>query len=162
MKMIKCKQAETGSDCGKTICCFNCDEKDSCENVCGVLDDLKEADVDSPLNENGCDDAYEVNEENANQVFESNSTAVIQAITDIVTQKKELEEKEKIMREQLEKSMGDYGVKKFENEQLSVTYVEATTRASIDSKALKKDLPDIAAKYTKISPVKASIKITVK
>lgn len=160
--MIKCRQAEAGSDCGKSICCFNCEEKDTCKGVCGVLDDLIVDNIESPLDENGCEDAYEVNEENAIQVFENKTAVVIQAITDIVTQKKALEEKEEIMREKLKKAMGDYGVKKFDNNQLTITYVEATTRASIDSKTLKKELPDVAAKYTKVSDVKASIKITVK
>nr|WP_308742075.1 hypothetical protein [uncultured Anaerocolumna sp.] len=160
--MIKCKQAEESSDCGKTICCFNCEEKNTCKSVCGVLDDLKKDGVESPLDKDGCDDAFEVNEENAVQVFENKAALIIQAITDIVTQKKVLEEKEAIMREKIEKAMGDYGVNKFENDQLSITYVKATTRAIIDSKSLKKDLPDIAAKYTKVSNVKASIKISVK
>lgn len=157
--MIKCKVAiDDLPKCGKTICCFVCDKKETCEDVCGVLEDLDKEQ--STLG--NCEDAFEEEEPTEVVPFENKAAAVIQGITDIVTQKKALEEQEVSLREQLEKAMSEYGVKKFENEQLSITYVDATTRSSIDSKALKKDLPEIAEKYSKVSNVKASIKITVK
>lgn len=155
--MIKCKDAmDALPKCGKTICCFVCEEKETCEDMCGLLMDLDREQ--SPLG--NCDAAVE--DQTGIQVFESNAAAVIQGITDIMTQKKALEDSEKALREQLEKAMNECGVKKFENELLSITYVGATTRTSIDSKALKKDLPEIAEKYSKVSNVKSSIKITVK
>ena len=43
-----------------------------------------------------------------------------------------------------------------------ITRVAATTRESLDSKSLKADNPDLYAKYLKISPVKESLKITVR
>ena len=58
--------------------------------------------------------------------------------------------------------MEKYGVKKFETDEVTFTYVAPTTRNTIDSKALKAEQPDIAALYTKTSNVKASVKITVK
>ena len=58
--------------------------------------------------------------------------------------------------------MDKYGVKKFENDILKITYVEPTTRETIDSKKLKAELPAVAAKYTKISQVKGSVRIEVK
>jgi hypothetical protein len=66
------------------------------------------------------------------------------------------------MREKLLEAMEQYGVKTFENDMLSVTYVAPTTRTTIDSTKLKKDMPEIAEKYQKVSDIKASIKITVK
>lgn len=65
--------------------------------------------------------------------------------------------KEKILAE-----MRDKGIKKFDNGEVSITYIEPTTRETIDTKALKSDLPEIAEKYKKISNVKDSIKITIK
>lgn len=43
-----------------------------------------------------------------------------------------------------------------------ITRVAATTRESLDSKALKADQPELYAKYVKSSPVKESLKITVR
>lgn len=58
--------------------------------------------------------------------------------------------------------MGQFGIKSFENDILKVTYVAPTTKTTIDSKALKKDKPDVYKKYAKTSNVKASVRITVK
>lgn len=153
--MIKCRLAlENLPECGKDICCYVCGEIATCISACGHLDELNVP----PLG--NCEDAVE--DQTGIQVFESNAAAVIKGIADIVKQKRALEEQESALREQLEKAMNEYGVKKFENELLSITYVGATTRTSIDSKALKKDLPEIAEKYSKVSNVKSSIKIAVK
>lgn len=54
--------------------------------------------------------------------------------------------------------MEDYEMKQFENNQGLLTYVSPTIRTSIDGKALKKDLPDVAAKYSKTSVVNAQVK----
>lgn len=40
-----------------------------------------------------------------------------------------------------------------------LTYVSPTTRNSIDSKKLKEEEPELVKKYTKISQVKASVRI---
>ena len=58
--------------------------------------------------------------------------------------------------------MRDKGIKKFDNGEVSITYIEPTNRETIDTKALKADLPEIAEKYKKISSVKDSIKINIK
>lgn len=154
--MVICKEAmENLPKCGKEICCYVCKERETCEDACAVLTC---SDGNIPIDK--CVDAVE--DQTGIQVFESNAAAVIKGIADIVKQKKLLEEQEASLREQLEKAMNECGVKKFENELLSITYVDATTRTSLDSKALKKDLPEIAEKYSKVSNVKSSIKITVK
>ena len=80
----------------------------------------------------------------------------------IVITARRYEEQEKEMRVQLMAAMEKYGVKSFENEDVKFTYVAATTRTTIDSTKLKKELPDVAAKYSKTSNVSASVKITVK
>ena len=72
------------------------------------------------------------------------------------------EEKEKEVRAALEAAMGQFGIKSFENDILKVTYVAPTKKTTIDSKALKKDHPDVYEKYAKTSDVKASVRITVK
>ena len=90
------------------------------------------------------------------------AAAVIKVIADLTLQKKQIEDQEKAMREKLREVMEKYGVKSFETPEIKFTYVAPTTRTSIDSTKLKKDLPDVAAKYSKTSKVSASVKITVK
>lgn len=145
--MIKCKQAMENSACGKVCCCLECEEKEKCKDVCNAL---------SP----DCEDAF--SEETALATMQTEAAAIIKSIADLTLKKKQIEDQEKEMRVQLMAAMEKYGVKSFENEDVKFTYVAATTRTTIDSKALKKDLPDVAAKYSKTSKVSASIKITVK
>lgn len=54
------------------------------------------------------------------------------------------------------------GVKTFETDKIRLTYVAPSTRATIDTAKLKKELPEVAEKYTKTSETKASLRITIK
>ena len=76
--------------------------------------------------------------------------------------KKQAEARAQELRAAIMASMEQNGVKKFENDRIILTYVEPTTRTSIDSAKLKKDMPEVAEKYTKTSNVKASLRITLK
>lgn len=76
--------------------------------------------------------------------------------------KKAAETKAKELRAAIMGAMEKQGLKKFENDQIILTYVEPTTRTSIDSTKLKKDMPQIAEQYTKTTDVKASLRITLK
>lgn len=145
--MIKCKQAMESSACGKVCCCLECKEKESCKDVCNAL---------SPE----CEDAF--SEETALATMQTEAAAVIKGIAALTLEKKKIEDQEKEMRVQLVAAMEKYGVKSFENEDVKFIYVAPTSRTTIDSKALKADLPEVAAKYSKTSKVSASIKITVK
>lgn len=145
--MIKCKQAMESSACGKVCCCLECEEKDTCKDVCSEL---------SP----DCEDAF--TEETALATMQTEAAAVITAIANLSVQKKQIEEQEKKMKEQLKAAMEKYGVKAFENEVVKFTYVAPTVENRLDGAALKKDLPDVAAKYTKQNPKAGYVKITVK
>ncbi len=152
--MMKCRQITRGEvfpTCGQDICCFYCDRKDLCEEACG---DAKDGVAQK------CQDAF--SEETALISMKKDAAAVIKAIADLTIQKKKIEEQEKEMRAQLIKAMEQYGVKKFESGSVTFTYVAPTVRNSIDSVKLKKEQPDVAAKYTKTSNVSASVKIEVK
>lgn len=145
--MVKCN---TG-DCPKgkgNICCFECEQLNTCEVACN----------EKPV---GCDNAIHEGETQM-EVFQNKAAMVIREIAGISAQKKALEARDKTMREQLEKVMEEFGVKSFENELIKLTYTEPTTRESIDSAKLKKELPEVAAKYTKVTNVKGSVRITVK
>ena len=94
--------------------------------------------------------------------MQTEAAAVITAIAALTIRKKQIEEQEKAMKEQLKKAMEKYGVKSFDNETVKFTYVAPTVENRIDSKALKADFPDVAAKYTKQNPKAGYVKITVK
>ena len=80
----------------------------------------------------------------------------------IEEQKKAAEAQAQELRAMLMAAMEKNAVTKFENERITLTYIAPTTRASIDSARLKKEMPEIVEKYTKTSPVKASLRITLK
>lgn len=143
--MMKCKVAiDDENEC--TNCCYFCDKKDTCNDVCQDIAKVCEEQV----------------EETDLQVIESTVPDVLKAITDITVQKKKLEEQEKLMKEKLLQAMEEHGVKSFENAKVKFMYVAPTTRTTIDSKKLKADHPDIAKAYSKTSNVSASVRITVK
>lgn len=155
--MIKCGQITSGEvatpTCGKDICCFQCEQREGCEDACELY-------ADTPEDASECDDA--VNDETALATMQTEAAAVIDAIAALTVQKKQIEDQEKEMKSKLMAAMEKYGVKSFENKTVKFTYIAPTTRTTIDSKALKADLPDVAAKYSKTSNVSASVKITVK
>mgnify|MGYP001634439403 FL=1 len=153
--MIKCKQSEN-AECGKNICCFHCEMKETCESACSLIDELKDS--------SECEDAVEVTEETSLTAFNSDekAVAIMKKIADLDRQKKALEAQDKEVRKQLTDVMNIYGVKNVENDILKITYVAESTRTTIDSAKLKKDHPDIAEKYSKTSKVSASVRISVK
>lgn len=78
--MIKCKVAiDDKNEC--TNCCYFCDKKDTCNDVCQDIAKVCEEQV----------------EETDLQVIESTVPDVLKAITDITVQKKKLEEQEKLI-----------------------------------------------------------------
>ncbi len=97
------------------------------------------------------------------------SNATLAELVEVESLIREIEERKKAaeaqaleLRAALMAAMEANGVTSFENESLKITYVAETERASIDGARLKKELPEIAAEYTKRSKVKASLRITIK
>lgn len=76
--------------------------------------------------------------------------------------KKEVEAQNEILKAELLEAMKTQSIKSFENDALKITYIEPTTRETIDSKRLKEERPEIAEQYKKISKVKDSVRITLK
>lgn len=67
------------------------------------------------------------------------------------------------MKKKLLEAMETHGVKKFENDLVTFTYVAPTTRATLDKSKLAKAYPDInLGDFEKISNVSASVRIKVK
>ena len=148
--MIKCKEASE-SMCGKDICCAYCEEKEGCPDVCNVAYEFEE---------NGCDAAYEDSE--ALVLFNNAAMTIMQTVSELAKQKKELEEQDQKMREELTSLMNQYGIKNIDNDFVKITYKAASTRTSVDSAKLKKEQPDIYNKYLKTSNVKATVVISPK
>lgn len=145
--MIKCSEAFE-SDCkGFNTCCCFCTEKETCNEAC--TDDCSVC---------GC--AYD--ESDALQVFNSKAIIVIQKIAELSHQKDLLDQKDKEMRSELEKMMEQYGIKNFNNDLISITYVEPTTSTKLDSKAVKAKYPEVFKECSKTSEVKGCVRIKVK
>lgn len=132
------------------ICCYTCKDFNNCDASCvAEVDDYETC------------NKYEVIHDELVQ-FQSAVPEVIQNITNLVVMKKQLEDQEKQLKQDLVKAMEAHGVKSFENDLIKMVYVAPTTRSTIDSTRLKKDHPDIVQQYTKTSDVSASVRITVK
>lgn len=144
--MIKCENECPKNEFGG--CCFECPDKEKCVEAC----DLKPEE---------CGQA--TYDENAGLVaFKDNSVSVIQQVCDICTAKKQLEEQEKTLKEQLKQAMEKFGVKKFESDLLNITYIAETMAVSVDTAKLKKLHPEIAEECSKTSVKSAYIKVEVK
>lgn len=150
---LKCKIASEAS-CGKDCCCYDCTDAKNCKDKCPTFDELGK----KVLKE--CEELEQVETEVV--TLDQKVPQAIKAMTDLLTQQKELEQKISDMREVIKVAMEQYGVKSFENDVVKMTYLAPTERKSIDSTRLKKEHPEIAEAYQKVSPVKASVKIEIK
>lgn len=67
-------------------------------------------------------------------------------------------------RQALYEAMGAQNISSWEtlDKSMLITRIEPTTKTSIDSVKLKKELPDIASKYVKTSEVKGYVRITLR
>ena len=70
--------------------------------------------------------------------------------------KKEMLEKQ--LKNALLNAMEENGIKSFKNENVTITYKEATTRKTVDTQALKEQ--GLYDSFVKESPVKSSVVIT--
>ncbi len=83
-------------------------------------------------------------------------------IAEFETQIKEAEKKRDELKKAIMEEMERKEIVKVETEGLSITYIASTTRESLDTKAIKEELPTVYDTYARISPVKARIVIKVK
>jgi len=90
--------------------------------------------------------------------------AAEQALAAAVLQQKQAEEVAKTFRQMLYDAMTAQNIKQHEtaDKALLITRVDPTTQTRIDSDRLKKDLPDIAEKYSKTTNKKGYVQITLR
>ena len=87
---------------------------------------------------------------------------VIEAMSMIERQKKELTAQFDTYREALKQAMEEYGVTKIDSDELVATYVAEHEQIKLDSKAVKEFYPKVYEDCTKLSPVKASVRVRLK
>lgn len=144
--MIECKnQCILGKFKG---CCACCPEKDGCNERCS-----------HDPTDCGC---ATFEGESGLELFKSEQLTVLQNIADLCTAKKQIEAKEKELKDQLKQAMEQYGVTKFESDILNITYVAESSSTQLDSAKVKKLHPDIVSKCSKTVKKSAYIKVTVK
>ena len=115
--MKKCKIAAQ-TPCEKEICCFECEEKDSCNDRCGYS------------TSEGCDnliDTDAMDETKAIEKFQEEKKDLITQIARFKKQMDEMENQKKELHEQLEKAMELYGVKSIVTGDIRITYTAAHT-----------------------------------
>jgi len=138
----------------KKICCFFCEEVDTCGAAC--LDALE---LEEPST---CPDADMSVVPNERERFMMENARALKTITSILVDQKKQEAKLKSMREAIQSSMEKHEIVKFETDDIIITYKQASTRKTFDSTRFKKDHPEMAEEYQKVSNVKASIMVKVK
>jgi regulator of replication initiation timing len=75
---------------------------------------------------------------------------------------KEIKAKQDELKQRILAEMEEHGILKIDTDQLTITYVAPTSRETFDSKAFRKDNPDLYDEYVKISTVSASVRMKVK
>ena len=75
---------------------------------------------------------------------------------------KEIKAKEDELKQRVLAEMEQHGILKIETDDLIINYVAETSRETFDSKAFRKDNPDLYDEYVKISTVSASVRMKVK
>ena len=144
--MIKCNnECPLGKFDG---CCHSCPDIEICKDAC-------------ESNPETCGEAT-FDEETGLVTFKEQQLAVLQQIADLVTAKKQIEAKEKELKNKLKEAMEKFNIKKFDSDILKITYIAETTATSIDSAKLKKKYPAIADECSKTSNNSAYIKVEVK
>ena len=97
--------------------------------------------------------------ENENAVLMPSASAML---AEFERQVKEIEAKQKELKQRILEEMESNGILKVETDELTISYIAPTSRESFDSKAFRKDNPDLYDDYVKISQVSASVRLKVK
>ena len=97
--------------------------------------------------------------ENENAVLMPSASAML---AEFERQVKEIEAKQKELKQRILEEMEANGILKVETDELTISYVAPTSRESFDSKAFRKDNPDLYDEYVKISQVSASVRMKLK
>ena len=75
---------------------------------------------------------------------------------------KEIKAKQDELKQKILEEMENNGILKIETDELIINYIAPTSRETFNSKAFRKDNPDLYDEYVKISTVSASVRMKVK
>ena len=87
---------------------------------------------------------------------------VLERILEFERVAKEIKSKEDELKAGILAEMEANGIYKVDMPQLLISYVGETVRETLDSKALKEELPDIYEAFMKLSTVKPSVRIKIR
>lgn len=98
-------------------------------------------------------------------VYENNQ-AVLNAsastlLAEFERQVKAIKAKEEELKQRILEEMESKGIVSIKSPELTISYVAPTSRETFDSKAFRKDYPDLYDQYVNISMVKASVRMKV-
>ena len=74
----------------------------------------------------------------------------------------EIKAKQKELKDKIFLEMEKHGILKLETDELTINYVAPYSKETFDSKALRKDNPDLYDQYVNISAVSGSVRIKLK
>ena len=131
-------------------CCCFCDKRKECQEACQDHDPNK------------CGLSAVKPDITDLKTFENHYMAIFQNIADVVADKKKAEAKEAALKEQLKEAMLKHDIKQIDNKILKITYVAPSESHGVDTVKLKKEHPEIAAKYDKVTKKSDYIKVEVK
>lgn len=94
--------------------------------------------------------------------IENIQLVITNQVRDLQVKLGEAQARETELRGQIKTVMAEQGIKKFTSELLDITYVAPSTRTIVDSKRMKGENPELWEKYSKVSNVTDSVRITVK
>lgn len=151
--MIKCTMENSCSK-GKDCCCCKCDEFETCESKCTTTDNVT-----------NCGFA-EMDVETSLALFQEQHMQVFKQLADLTKTKKQLEDQEKKVKEELEAAMDRYDIKSIDNQFLKITRVNGSTSTSVDLKVLEEKEPklykELLEDYPKVTNKKAYLTFKVK
>ncbi len=81
--------------------------------------------------------------ENNLVLFEQQNMVVFKQLADLTKQKKELEAKEKEVKEKIKKAMDEHGVKSFKNDFVTISNVAGSSSTTIDIAKMQEKEPDL-------------------
>lgn len=94
-------------------------------------------------------------------LFESHAVTVLKDLSIQERRYKEIGESRDKLKEQLKDLMEAYGIKKFDNDDMSISYVNARKGTRFDTTRFKKENPDLYAQYLKEVETAASVRFKV-
>ena len=98
-------------------------------------------------------------------VYEGNTAllnpVVAERLAEFERMAKTIKAKQDELKQKILEEMESKGIVSIKSPELSISYVAPTTRETFDSKAFRKDHPDLYDEYVSISMVRSSIRMKV-